>query len=463
MTDFFKWLGLLVLVLLLVIVGWAAWYVFSPDEKLNPDIAAFAHTEPFNPEDNVYVAWAGLYAPADVQDIYDYGLKVISGEIEWDEENALLFQGDRSLFSCHGQQRPQKKEDEPCANADDIREAYELNRQLITRYKTFYRYGRHDMAGKVNIPSARGQGIISMHRLFAAYWPLLAEAGHGDEALEAWVEDTVFLQKVLGESHTLVEHAIWMVIYGINLDVLPVILEKNPALISKWEERLTALLEKDIASPDIWRNVMRGEYLFFEHVLDIQMRANFKVIKNELPEAEGTPAFLYKIAFKQNMTRNRIYEWGQSMIWLSRQPATDFDKQQESLEHRFPPYPVWTDNPFLLPFDRNVIGSLLIGGMTKGTELIRHSHVHNARSRMLILYMRAKAQGALPDSVQAFIEASGESLYDPFTGKPFRWDAQKKSIYFINSRADNRFEVYYDPLPMDTMNLETQDQESHAR
>src|SRR5690606_38038535 len=114
-----------------------------------------------------------------------------------------------------------------------------------------YRYGRHNSADKVNIPSARGQDIISLHRLFAAYWPLLAETGHGDKALEAWVEDTVFLQKVLEESHTIVEHAIWMVTYSANLDVLPVILEKDPVLISKWEERLTAVLEKDMASPEI--------------------------------------------------------------------------------------------------------------------------------------------------------------------------------------------------------------------
>ena len=417
--------GFVVLILIACITGWAVWY--SMDEGLNPEIATYFPDDPFDPEDNFYVAWSGLHAPAGTKDIYDYGLKLINREIEWDRENALEFQGETEFLECwKGQQWREWAQDEnkPCANAKEIRAMYDKNRELIGRYRTFYTYGNHnpgDKAGFVS-PGAKGQDLISMHHLFAARWSVLAETGQGETAMREWIADTRFLQKVFPEKHTMVDHAIWMVIYGQNIAMLPVMLERDPTLVSKWSGGLEKILKMNMASPDIWHNVMRGEYYFLKLGLDFAARDQLAVV-----------------ILKPNSTWNAFYGWANGMVWLAAQSPTALKENADTVISQC----TMQDKSLVAFFlNKNFLRDLIMDGICGGTKMMQNTHKINARSRALILYMRAQNKNIPPENMADFLQDADSSLYDPFTEKPFQWDAQEKSVYFAPVQG-SRVDLYY--------------------
>lgn len=442
--KFLKYLLLTFLVLVAIIAAWGFWY--TTDEKLNPEATAFfTPLPPFDPERNFYVAWNGLYAPAGTQDPYAYGLKLYNGDVEWDDNTALRYQESDKSFDCWTKQAtappPQEQPDKPCAAAKDIQENYSQNREFIERYKTLYAY---DNFTKKSEPGyARGQDLIEIHKLLAAYWPMLAQTGRGAQALQEWIDDTAFLQEYFTYPHDIVEHAIWVIMYGSNINALPMILEKDPTLLenAEWLEKLETVLKKDMATPEIWTNVMRGERNFIIEGLSQATEEKFSELTNLPKEKVIKMKRGMDIILKPNYLENSLYKWAQSLIWLAERPPGNFEENKKIVSDKF----IQNDlefNPLMILFDKNFIANMILKGALYGQELVLNAHAHNAKSRALILYIRAKAQNIPPEGMPEFLQKADPSLHDPFTEQPFRWDAQAKSLYF-SKQEGSRDDLYY--------------------
>ena len=73
----------------------------------------------------------------------------------------------------------------------------------------------------------------------------------------------------------------------------------------------------------------------------------------------------------------------------------------------------------------------IISSLTGGAELVKSMAGYDAIARILNLYVQIRAKGIASDGVAAFIRSSPAKLYDPFTERPFGYDADAKLIYFL--------------------------------
>jgi hypothetical protein len=53
-----------------------------------------------------------------------------------------------------------------------------------------------------------------------------------------------------------------------------------------------------------------------------------------------------------------------------------------------------------------------------------------ARRRLVLLEMRLLEAGVPPSNYPALLLSAGSALYDPVTGKPAKWDAERNIIYY---------------------------------
>ena len=244
--TFFKNIALWLLLLLLffipglLLLGW--YEEHSGDQPLNPAYAKFFRPDPFRPDNNFFVALAGLQAPAGEKNLRAYGLKVIRREIDSRGENTLHFAG-KPDHLCLSQQDFREKR--TCASPAGLGRLAADNKELLARYKNFYRQtGLRVSAGdQFSLPGTSFTDVMELHRLLAASWIADSGVGRGREAMREWLASTAFIKHVLRGKMSLVGHAIWMTLYGINLKSLPVMMEKDPSrfLVSVFEVELRSI------------------------------------------------------------------------------------------------------------------------------------------------------------------------------------------------------------------------------
>lgn len=404
-------ISFLFFILFTAIVSWTVYNI--PDRPLDPEVKEFFYENDFKMEDNVRVAWAGLLAPEGTEDIYEYGLKIYKGEIEGTWE--LEFKGEISRDYFLGYER-----DRDLPSAVYIETLYNDNKELLDRYYTFYNY-KNFGADNTLTSYGSGQRLITIHRFLYLYWEELAQNGKGEEAIEWWLKDMKLIQNMMGSNTGLVEKAIWMVNYGINLRSLPHILNADPSLIEKYEQSITEILSKDFMR-DIWdvENTWRGEY---NAVLDLRL--------SEFPH--------HYIFIKPNDMRNEFLKIAKDEIWVSRQSAYAIPEASSVLQKYH------YDEPANYIFPYNILKMLLLPGFVKGEEMYINGYIKTAEQRALILWLQGRKQNIPSEKMNEFLQQAPENLYDPLINKPFRWDDNKNAIYLEKSNEDPdlRVNIFY--------------------
>lgn len=390
------------------------WVLYNiPDQALKPEAEAFFQENEYPFENNVHIAWAGLNAPAGVKDIYEYGLKVTQGKIKGARH--IEFVGEvEDKYDFYNDDR----EVPPKAYVEEI---YSNNKELIERYIGLYSYKNYGSSNTLG-GHAYGQDLIEIHRFLPLYWEYLAREGQGEKAIEWWLKDMAFLQGMMGVYGTLVEKAIFMVQYGLNLKALPLILEADPDLIVQYQSPIENMLYKDFLG-DIWNveNTWKAEYNGFR---DMQI--------------EKLPHDL--LILKPNATRNELYHLAQDMINLSKKPLDDLSSAYKDILLK---YECFANGGHC--FIYNVSPRMMYGGFVKGGEMYENAYDKTAHQRVLILWVRAHAENLETEDMSEFLKRSDESLYDPFIDAPFRWDAKKNAIYFVRDSDDpeERVEILF--------------------
>ncbi len=385
----------------------------SIDRPLDPEAKKFFYDDPFPKGSNFFAAWAGLNAPPGEKDTYSYGLDVIEEKIEPDKDKELHFKGNVDNL-CHWQKQLEK--DKICATPEEIAKLVSDNSELLSRYEAIYRqtFKNYSVGDKFNIHGS-GQDTLNLQRLLAAEWAHQAKTGHGREALDEWLVNTQSLQRVLKGKMTIVEHAIWMIAYGWNLSVLPVILESNSALIPTYKDKIFAVLDYD-----------------FMKMWDVaaMMRADFNWQYSVFPLADNR-----NVKLKKNDTRNKMYRLAKDTIELSKLPAKQIPEAFEKLHSRY------QCNIDFQCVHYNPVGNLMLSGEVNGGQLFVNGHKKTASQRMLLLWIEAKLQNLPSSRMEDFVKSAPENRLNPLTEKPFLWDEKTGSIYY--EWQGNRTELYY--------------------
>ena len=279
-------------------------------------------------------------------------------------------------------------------------------------YAGFYGYKNYEAPNTIG-GYLYGQGIIEIHKLLPLYWEQMAQNGEGDKAIEWWLKDMTLIQGMMGANSTIVEKAVWMVQYGLNLKALPLILKADPSLIEKYELQITNILNKDFME-EIWdvENTWRGEYSILR---DLQITK----IPHDL------------LIIKPNDTRNEFLKLAKDMVWLSRQPAHEIPNAYKLIKKRY----VYNEL-YHFAFPYNIGKELTFSALLKGYEMYINGHIMTTLQRALILWMQAHSQDIPPEKMQGFLEQAPKHLYNNLTEKPFLWDKEKNAIYFRRDKDD---------------------------
>lgn len=401
----------------------AVWYLINlRDEKLSEGFNEFFFKDEISESENGLFAFYGLSAPIG-KDIYRYGKDLFYKKITYEDadKEKIDFKGDHKSLKCWRTQNGKKEaleNNELCAKKEDILKMLKDNQLLVKRYNSLRNYSRfadYDIGGYNN-----GGLLIQINVLLLAN---MAVEKDGAKALKTWVDNIKYIQKVVSDKQTMVGKSIFLALYNMNINFLPVLIEKHPNLLKKKNhlDQINQVLSAPAFGKDGWNiaSTMRAEYEIIK-LLNKEVDSRFsKPLKN-------TFLFLRGFSFyKPNATKNKFFELSKDMVWLSEQTASSFKNGKHKLDSKYS-----YDKNKLTVYLYNSIGKFIIYGMYSGGDLILSMHSIKSRMVMLKLYIDAKKQGITKENMRDFIEKSDKAYYNPLTDKPFEWDKKSGSIYF---------------------------------
>jgi len=368
---------------------------------------------------NGYIALMGVNAPANVENTYAWALALVEADMKplqpgqtasaWDTApGKITVQGDYKPALCMLSKGWEPFViNGPCTTTiQQLNQWISGNTLLLTRYHSRFEYSRF-----IDVPGSGASGeFIREQQLFLAYLVSVSHA-HPEGALQEWLKNAIFLKKALADQTTLMSRSVLMVMYQQTQKVLPTLLAADPSLAAKYQPQLA-----DILAPFGPR--------------EMNIVANTKAEERALAPVitKLTPGGQAK--FKQ---------FWQDEITLAQTQTTHISEASDAFHAKYanPKLPATitketvTNTPpqdLAKALGEDAYVNLILAGIAEGADLFKAMEALDARNRILNLYVQMKVQTITPDKVGAFIQAA--ALHDPFTDKPFAYDAAKHLIYF---------------------------------
>lgn len=462
---------------ILCIVIWCVWNLI--DRPLDPDFAAYmAGDSRPSYEQNGYLAFMGMDAPVGA-DPHTYGLDTflrIEKELEqsrmsiddlldsygaiYDSLETLapsdapgnappaehkpvkpyVYDSGKESLSCWTataieliQWKKTAEGDVSCmTEADLIRHLAEID-VLLGRYEILQKYPRfYELHSGMAFPEV---DFIRMHEYYMARNTLLVRQGKSDVAMRYWLSNMKFIDTALADQQTIVLKAILNIMLSESLANLKLMIEIDPSLAQRYQDQIIAALSAGL-------NVNRAE------ILKAVFRSEYQMTVGFLDRMGDWTTILF---FKKNATANILVAHYRDLIDAAAQPPADLIKNMKLIEGKKQKHMSVGDGFWGIAdmLSYNPMGKILIPPALMGEQItLQFPWRYNARRRMLILYVMARAQGVAVTDMPAFLAGSPVNLHDPFTQKPFAWDAERKTIYFIKtntsgSEYDERQELSY--------------------
>jgi hypothetical protein len=165
------------------------------------------------------------------------------------------------------------------------------------------------------------------------------------------------------------------------------------------------------------------------------MRAEYVLLRNALksePQQIGDWPVdrLHWLAYhlgQRERILNRYYFFARDYAAILGLPWPQFEKEVQRLRETF-------DYPTKWDISVDPFGSLFLAdyveGQLKTREMIRQMHIIDGRLRLSTLLVRIIDERIADTDIAQFLESAGPEFFDPFTGKPMRWDPKQRTIYF---------------------------------
>jgi len=292
------------------------------------------------------------------------------------------------------------------------------NRELLDRYRLLM---KQPSVGETYVPreyatqsqsTERIFGFSSFHRLWITHVAFEFDNGNLEAAFADLEHDIVLLRALLkGAPDPVYKEA---ATYALETDValLAEIVVARPGAARQFNNRIEAMLTP-----------LTSEELRWTRLDKAQMTAGINA------RLEPTPDNVYDWPlwpfFKRNASVNRlyaahrlIYEWNE--FSASQDEAMRQRIAQATQKLRFP---YWS-------FAYNPVGKWELSEMDFNAYIDYFERYYDFDGLRRLVALGARLAPHAQGDIPSLIEKSDASVTDPYTGKPIKWDAVRKQVYF---------------------------------
>ncbi|MDI1309225.1 MAG: hypothetical protein PSV17_07300 [Methylotenera sp.] len=406
-----------ILSILLLLITWIAFAIYHDE---SPDIGRdeFYALNPENIPDsqNIAVALSGLNAPigADVIEhgqfvigTYEHSLNNFIAKLTVENTGELSFVGDSNEFDCWSDFPVEKKKGNYISE-DRVKFLLLQNKVLLDRYSSLFNmpdWRGMSSHGQIHYS---GQTLINLNKLLAEEIKLNIQTGNSEAAYSKWLANHHFISHILKQDTTAIEHAVFLVLDGINLYSLENLLFKSPEIGIKHFEELQVVLKPTNIERYNLAGMLRADYNFF----------NIEFLKKQNQTT----------VFHREFIRNRIYRAQVDLLNRAQKPPATFSASRHELNEKYGE----TTNIFaynwLDPFN-SFLAMRLTSGFAKNLYLIGSMHAKNALINSLNLSVQIKQKKISPAKIQEFLNQAGKQYDCPFTNQPMQFDAQNNILF----------------------------------
>ena len=261
-------------------------------------------------------------------------------------------------------------------------------------------------------------------RAWLARAALAAQAGKVDAALTAVERDMAFQRVMLRDSRTLIGRMVAAANYSRDLAFLADLLQTSLGDLKPHAPRLTAMLKPiDRAS------------LNMDALIETEFGAMKQLLKDPAAAGKGQSGFLetlgvrlLRLLYRPNATVNAAFaDYMQIRESLRKPPATltrNLDTQNKAADDA-------ESGLALLDYIVNPVGKTLVKiAMPSFSAYALRLHDLDAMNRLLGLGAEIIAADVGAEDIAEFVSKSDARFFDPYSGKPMRWDAASKQLSF---------------------------------
>jgi len=432
--KFLKYAAAAVLGLLVVVVA-GIWLLNVFDEDLSPEVVALVkrvEAERIAQQGNVYFPIRGLHAPRG-QDIEAAGRALDEAdrrEIEalkkdgdpkriWlpTAPGALKFEGESSNLCTVIQDSLYERG--VCKFQVETDRMFRDNAELLQRYYRLLDY--HTYQEPATFPPHIDPDLISLMRLANVDMERKLDRGLVAEAGKLMLRNLGFWRNALDGNYRLISQAILQVNYSYSLTTISELLWRNPGLLNKTDFR-SALAEPINPSTARLQAQMDREF----------MNVYFAREGSDLLFYEGTDGgaspvlkWLANQLYQRNTTLNGYHACLQKYYAVRALNGLEHDRAVS----KYQDYDIGEELGDLVT---NLSGKLALRSICpKGSWLETMSdEVLEARRRLVLLEIKLLDSELAPARYPALLQGADATLHDPVTGKPAKWDANRRIIYF---------------------------------
>jgi len=411
------------------------WLLSAFDSDLSSEVAALvnrAEAEQIEHEGNTYFAMRGLHVPPG-QNIEAAGRALhASDQRETEAAKSDGGQERASLADAPGTLKFQGETLNLCTTIDDslyegdvckfqadtdrmLRE----NTELLRRYYELIGYRTYEEPARTF--ASPDSDLVSLMRLANVDMERKLDSGQPAEAAALIAQNLAFWRRALDGRYRLITEAVFRVNYSYSLLTLSELLWRHPELARSGDVR-AAVGEPVNAHPDRLQAQMDREFMSV-----YLARRGSDLLFPDWPGSETHPALKWVAdrLYQRNATLNAYYACLATYYAVRRLRGIEYQRAVS----RYRDY----DIDWGLGLSINPTGKLALREICPKRswfDTLGSSDVIEARRRLVLLEMRLLQSGLPPSSYPALLLSAGSALHDPVTGKPAKWDADRKIIYF---------------------------------
>ncbi|MCC6658684.1 MAG: hypothetical protein IT512_10910 [Rhodocyclaceae bacterium] len=427
-----------------------------PDEDLLPEAKKVLESRGFTvkEEDNAYFAIAGFNAPKG-EDPHAFGRKLVAmweaGDKKPKKERNFA-EKEKALHG--GEARSVKFPDDlrtycnwaegPCLarlaqSRDSVARFVSENPDWLERYRDLLNRPAFEeyLPVHADTPLPPYYEVSVLSRVRKSQCAVLVGDGRTGECLALLAEDVRLARRMLAGARTVFGKLSATTLLRDNYRLLGEIVAAQPEAARRQAGLIGEMLapltpqEKDMTAP------MNAEFLYLPGILSDLRGGNFAAYAFSV----YNPRFIEELVaipllplLNPNASINTEYRRWVMRAEHARLPAEKFlsgQSAQEKQEAALLPAaysPAWLYNP---------LGKMFIAAhLPSARDFVLRLHDLDGRQRLLRLQWKIVEQKVPADKVGDFIAAAGAEYHDPYTNKPMAWDAQKRTLTFIDRHEE---------------------------
>lgn len=452
---------------LILLIGLIAFVLI--DRTLSPDFTALmAGDNPPRPEDNGYLNYLGLNAPA-TDDAHAAGARIIDGFNAWwpghkpgpsywlaligqpNDENMAKTEAGKYHPAVSGAPlklippaNPAKgalncwlmpktawetfKKDFPaqsaCLTQPELGAYLTQNKILLDRYAAMLAMPRFYEPFGISMIHQDTIDTITLNQLYVASLVLYARAGYTDDSVRRWLAMQNAMNRIVADQQTTIAKTVLTIPSSQSLQA---ILEHTPAKAATYQPQILAVLTPPaFGSGGLdMGSITRAEYNYAVRPLDESSSLLTKPLytnmtKNNLAACNGD-ALALKSPADQIIPNLKAAE-------TSRNEAAKSPHRQ-------------------LDLYVNYVGTFLTWRCQQASAI--EMRLKTLRTKALnAAWVSAVAADIKPPAMAAWLKNAPATFRNPVTGQPFEWDAARNSLYIPGpEKKDREMELFY-PVPI---------------